>query len=256
MTNAVISAPRRITVTTPTSGRSTDPTSGRPQTSRPQQRFPTLVQLSASGTAASTFEFPYPPGNLQYSNLTPEWVEIDRPGYVPLVGLSKYKLMRIQFEFLIAIPYDGIWYSVEDAISTLRRMATSTDRIYLYGMDILTREGLPLPGTQRRSVGANIFFRIVDFSIQSMRRNTENEIVAAQCSMVLQEDFVLRINAITMPAIQYPAILAPRTAAGPGDGGGGTARCTTSSSVLTGCSNGALINSIDNPEAFTKLFGP
>jgi len=238
MTN-VVSSPRRVTFVTGATS-ATDPSK---PAARPAQRFPTLVQMSVTGNPSATFEFPYPPANLQYSNLTPEWVEIDRPGYVPLVGLSKYKLMRIQFDFLIAIPYDGLWYSVEDALGTLRRMALSTDRIYFYGMDTMTRDGLPIPGTQRAASGGAMFFRIVDFSVQSMRRNTSNEITAAQCSIILQEDFVLNINAIRMPAILYPAIVSPRTSSTKLDDDE-TPRCTVSSQWLTGCLQNYATNSI------------
>jgi hypothetical protein len=55
-----------------------------------------------------------------------------------------------------------------------------------------------------------MFFRITDFTITSMRRNPANQITAAQCSMALQEDFSLAVNAVTMPAIEYPPIMKPR----------------------------------------------
>ena len=84
------------------------------------QVYPTLVQFK-SENEYRTFEFPFPPANLQYTNLTPGWVEIERPGYVPLTGLAKYNLMRIQFEFLLAAPFDGIKYSVEEDLNLLRQ---------------------------------------------------------------------------------------------------------------------------------------
>ena len=171
------------------------------------QVYPTLVQFK-SENEYRTFEFPFPPANLQYTNLTPEWVEINRPGYVPLTGLAKYNLMRIQFEFLLAAPFDGIKYSVEEELNLLRRMANSIEPVYFSGMDSLTNTPITLPGASRTSTG--MFFRITDFTITSMRRNQSNQITAAQCSMALQEDFSLAVNAVTMPAIKYPPIMKPR----------------------------------------------
>jgi hypothetical protein len=171
------------------------------------QVYPTLVQLR-QGNEYNTFEFPFPPANLQYTNLTPEWVEVNRPGYVPLTGLAKYNLMRIQFEFLLAAPFDGIKYSVEEELNLLRNMANSIQPVYFSGMDSLTNTPIALPGASRTSTG--MFFRITDFTITSMRRNPANQITAAQCSMALQEDFSLAVNAVTMPAIEYPPIMKPR----------------------------------------------
>lgn len=172
-----------------------------------EQVYPTLVQLR-QGNEYNIFEFPFPPANLQYANLTPEWVEVNRPGYVPLTGLAKYNLMRIQFEFLIAAPFDGIKYSVEEELNLLRTMANSTQPVYFNGMDSLTNTPIALPGASRTSNG--MFFRITDFTITSMRRNPSNQITAAQCSIALQEDFSLAVNAVTMPAIEYPPIMKPR----------------------------------------------
>jgi hypothetical protein len=195
------------------------------------QVYPTLVQLK-SENEYNTFEFPFPPANLQYTNLTPEWVEVNRPGYVPLTGLAKYNLMRIQFEFLLAAPFDGIKYSVEEELNLLRRMANSIQPVYFSGMDSLTNTPIALPGAARSSNG--MFFRITDFTITSMRRNPANEITAAQCSMALQEDFSLAVNAVTMPAIEYPPIMKPRIKKDkktpPGDG-----RCPVSVQINGSC---------------------
>lgn len=217
------------------------------QTPQTTQRYPSLVQASNDGTLTRTFDFPYPPTNVEYSNLTPEWVEIERPGYVPIVGLSKYKLMRIQFDFLVAVPWDGIWFSVEEELNTLRRMATGTRPVYFNNMGAVTADALPLPGTQRRIAGAGMFFRIVDFNIQSLRRNADNVITAAQCSIVLQEDFTLQIAAITMPAIKYPAIVKPVNGASTG-GGTTQQRCTISS--WSNC-----VPPTTGSDAYTKLYG-
>jgi hypothetical protein len=204
------------------------------------QVFPTLVQ-SKGGGEYNTFEFPFPPTNLQYSNLTPEWTEVNRPGYVPLVGLSKYNLMRIQFEFLIAAPYDGIRYSVEEELLLLRTMANSTEVVYFNGMDSVTSTALDLPGTSRSNSG--MFFRITDFSITSMRRNPANQITAAQCSIALQEDFSIALTAVTMPEISYPPIMKPRVKKDkpPADP---DKRCPVSLQLNNVCDAGLILGSI------------
>lgn len=204
------------------------------------QIYPTFTQKN--GDAYRTFEFPFPPSNVAYQNLTPEWIEINRPGYAPLVGLSKYNLMRVQFEFLIAAPFDGIKYSVEEELILLRNMANSTEPVFFNGMDSIISTPIDIPGTSR-SVGGGMFFRITDFSITSMRRNPKNEITAAQCSVSLQEDFSLDINAVTMPAIEYPLIMKPRVKKDkPADTG--TTRCKSSTQIEYDCNINDILASV------------
>ena len=183
---------------------------GSPITSRPStdsQKYPMLKQTAAG--RIRTFEFKYPPSNVQFDSLAPEWVEVNRPGLVPMVGLSQYRLMRVQFEFLISNPFDGIWYPIDDELLLLRQMASSTDPIFFLYMDKLLSVPVSLPGANRTRAGG-MFFRIVDMNISSLRRNTNNEITAAQCSITMQEDFNIAIKAVEMPAIEYPPILKPR----------------------------------------------
>lgn len=202
-----------------------------PRTAEPPQVYPQFVQAKGPGRY-DTFTFPFPPVAVQHSNLVPEWVEVDRPGYVPIVGLKKYNLMRLQFDFLLAAPWDGIKYPVEDELLLLRRMANRTEPIYFTGMGTFLNTPLSLPGATSR---AGMFFRITDFSINSMRRNPNQEVTAAQCSMALQEDYVLNIRAVTMPAIQYPAILKPRTVAGPSSTPTSSTRCAVSEGLNGFC---------------------
>lgn len=171
------------------------------------QTYPALRQLSRG--RLRLFQFKYPPSSVQFDSLAPEWVEVERPGLVPIVGLRQYKLMRVQFEFLISNPFDGIWYPVDNELILLREMASATDPIFFQSMDKLLSTPINLPGSNR-STASGLFFRIVDLNINSLRRNTKNEITAAQCSITLQEDFNLAIKAVSMPAISYPPILKPR----------------------------------------------
>lgn len=185
--------------------RQAPPPSTAPDTDR--QVYPSLRQFN--GGRISNYVFKYPPTNVQFENLSPEYAEVERPGLVPLIGLRQYKLMRLQFEFLVANPFDGIWYPVDGDLLALREIANNPGPIYFNGMDNFLGTGFVLPGNNRDNA-SGAFFRIVDFSVNSLRRNTDNEITAAQCTMAMQEDYNLAIKAVSMPAITYPAILKPR----------------------------------------------
>jgi hypothetical protein len=189
------------------------------------QSFPSLRQSSQG--AINTFPFFYPPTNIQYDSLAPEWVEVERPGFVPIVGLRQYRLMRIQFDFLVTNSYDGIWYSVDDQLLLLREMANKIDPVFFQGMDKLTLTPINLPGSNRDKANG-MFFRIVELNINSLRRNTKNEITAAQCSITMQEDFILAIKAVSMPKINYPPILKPRVKSSKNDGSTDKPRCNLS----------------------------
>lgn len=196
MVAAFIKSPKARTTPPVNSNRATD-----------VQTYPALRQLSRG--RLRLFQFKYPPTNIQFDSLSPEWVEVERPGLVPIVGLRQYRLMRVQFEFLISNPFDGIWYPIDDELLLLREIASATDPVFFQSMDKLMSTPVDLPGSNRKNA-SGLFFRIVDLSINSLRRNTNNEITAAQCSITLQEDFNLAIKAVSMPAISYPPILKPR----------------------------------------------
>jgi len=184
------------------------------RTANDKQKYPMLKQ-GAMGRIR-TYEFRYPPTNIQFDSLAPEWVEVERPGLVPIVGLRQYRLMRVQFEFLVSRNFDGIWQSVDDELYELRRMAVATDPVFFLYMDKVMTVPVNLPGANRATANG-MFFRIVEFNINSLRRNTDNQITAAQCSMTLQEDFNLAIKAVSMPAIEYPPIVKPRVSKPKGD---------------------------------------
>lgn len=198
----------------------------------PAQVYPQLTQLATAASSQRIFTFPFPPVGVQHSNMTPEWVEVDRPGYVPIVGLKRYNLMRIQFDFLVAAPWDGISYSVENELILLRQMVSSRQPVYFTGMGTFLSTPQSQPGTGQRS---GVFFRITDFTVNSLRRNTEQKITAAQCSMSMQEDYLLNITAIRMPAIQYPPILKPRVSTSPSPSTTLEPRCTSEEARTGNC---------------------
>ena len=208
------------------------------------QIYPTLSTYKANLVDRVAFKFPYPPVNIEYSNMTPSWVEVPRPGLVPLVGLQDYRLMRVQFDFLVAAPYDGIEYQVDEQLETLKEIANSLNPVYFKNMDGVIENPFPLPGTERTSNSA-MFFRVIDFTISALRRNTSNKITAAQCTMVLQEDYAYEFVAVQMPLIEYPPILKPRPpAARPSSTGPSAARCLTSQILNDACRN-SFSNSFD-----------
>lgn len=199
------------------------------------QVYPSLSTFKANLTDRLTFQFPYPPVNIDYSNLSPNWVEVARQGLVPFVGLQDYRLMRVQFEFLVAAPFDGIEYDIDEQLSLLREIANSTNPVYFKEMDGVISNPFPLPGTERTS-NSSMFFRVVDFTISALRRNTSNKITAAQCTMVLQEDYAFQFTAIQMPEIEYPTILKPRPpAVVPPDDDDDDERCLASDVINDQC---------------------
>lgn len=192
------------------------------------QTFPSLRTTSVySNNQSVKFVFPYPPNNVKYGNLSPEWSEVSRPGKVPFVGLSQFKLMRVEFDFLISAPYDGILYSVESELDIIREIAASTNPIFFQGMDRMIVNPFKLPGSQRTE-NSSMFFRCVDFSVESVRRNLSNEITAATCSIALQEDYAYQFVAVQMPTIDYPTIMKPVVPAPPKPPSDGDTRCTVS----------------------------
>lgn len=208
------------------------------------QTFPILRTKSTYSDGESLrFVFPFPPNNIRYGNLSPEWSEVSRPGKVPFVGLSQFKLMRVEFDFLISAPYDGILYSVETELEAIREIAASTNPIYFLNMDRMIVNPFKLPGSQRTE-NSSMFFRCVDFSVESVRRNTSNQITAATCSIALQEDYAYQFVAVQMPEIEYPTIMKPRVPPPPPKDKNEDTRCTITQQQNNLCFGDTIPNTI------------
>lgn len=167
-----------------------------------------VLNLSTIQDQPYEFVFPYAPIDVQYSNMAAEWTEINRPGRTPLIDYSQSKLLEVSFNFLVARPGDGITFSVDDDLVTLRYMASSKRTVSIFGMDGMLTNPFQIPGQPNRT-SSGFFFHITDFTVRSVRRNKDNQITAAECSITLREVNNPDIGVVRFPAITYPPQLPP-----------------------------------------------
>jgi len=169
--------------------------------------------------AIEKFVFPYIPNNIQYQGSGSEWVEIPRSGDFPIVEWSRWQLLKISMEFLIAnnriedqqsgrsVP-DGIFFSVHEQIETLRRMSQRPYPISVLNLDHFFKIGL----RRAQTTGKPLEFVISDFSFSATRRSRssdvtqDSEITAATCRLTLQE---IPIESTSVVKFDLP-ILAPK----------------------------------------------
>ena len=184
--------------------------SGAISTSSSSLKAKMVLNRSDGNTYPEEFYFPYPPIDIQYTNLSAEWTEIARPGRTPLVEYVTNKLLSVSFKFLVAKPFDGLSYSVDTDLSKLRRMASSKRTVSFFGFDGMFTNPFQIPEQETRS-RAGFYFHITDFSISSLRRNSDNEITAAECSITVTEVNNPNITVVQFPVITYPVAVAPPT---------------------------------------------
>jgi len=72
-----------------------------------QQAFIRLLPVQSDDTIYE-FHFPYSPVNITYDGLSNEIAEIDRPGATAIVAYKKHQLMKVSFDFVLAVPFDGV----------------------------------------------------------------------------------------------------------------------------------------------------
>lgn len=143
------------------------------------------------------FEFLFPPQQIQYSNMSPEMSEISRPGRSPLIAFTRFRAKQISFRFLLAIPLDGLFTTVDNYIQALEIMANTARPIYFTNLDRQISNPLNI-GDELR-----IFWTITDLNFNSIRRNERNEIVAAEANITLVENNNPIISASDLPVITY-----------------------------------------------------
>lgn len=141
----------------------------------------------AKGAEAIEFVFPFTPIEITYEGLSPEWVSIDRPLNTPLIDLKGFNLMRVTLRFLIAVPFDGVTVSIDNDIRALRSIANSEDPVAFVNMDRMLTNPFNIARLRSNRSSAGFFFRVADMSVNSTRRNLDNEITAAEVSITLQE---------------------------------------------------------------------
>lgn len=187
---------------------------GRRQTKKPEPLRASMWTVPrANSQAQFKYEFPFTPQQIQYSNLSPEVSEIQRPGRTPLVAFTRYRARQLSLKFLIAVPLDGLFSSVDQSIQDLQRLVNSASPVYFTNLDRQITNSLSTGGAQQ------IFWSITDFSLSSIRRNAENQITAAEGTLTLVENNNPKIKIADLPRITY-TVEAPqnnRPGSGPRD---------------------------------------
>lgn len=198
--------------------------------------------LNKADYTQSNFEFifPFPPIDIQYSGMSGQWVDIARPGRTPIIDYAGAQLLQVSFKFLVARPWDGLDYGVDQDLETLRYIASSQSTVSFFGFDGMMTKPFQIPGQPDRRKGG-FFFNVIEFSVNSMRRNAANEITAAECSITLQEENNPNIVAKAFPPIVYPSVSS-----------GTTPTKSSSSKFSTGISS-LTIDSTTPPQAFKEL---
>jgi hypothetical protein len=160
------------------------------------------------------FVFPYVPNNISYSGLGSQWTEIDRQGNYPLVEWTKWDLMRVEMEFLLAeertesggaIVPDGIFNSVQRRLNTIRRMSQRRAAVSVFNLDDLFRVQMK----RAAETGKAMQFVIADLTVNASRRSLDSvskEITAATVKLTLQE---IPIEAVTIVRMSPPKMTDP-----------------------------------------------
>jgi hypothetical protein len=175
-----------------------------------------LEMIAAFGSLTDQpleFKFAFPPQQISYSEMSPEITQIRRPGRKPLVAFSAYRSRQVSIEFLIAVPFDGMFLDVEGDLDLVRRISQSGRPVtFVYADQFL---GSEFAETVSESAP---FWSITDLSFESMRRNAAGKIVSAQVSMSLVENINPDISIVELPPIEYTDDPKPQNP----DGSGGS----------------------------------
>lgn len=145
-----------------------------------------------------SFTFPFTPQQIQYGNIGPELQEISRPGKMPIVAFSRFRSRQLTIKFLIAVPNDGLFTSVDDDLELLFDIANLARPVFFTNMDKQISNPL---GSNDAS--KNIFWSITDLNFSSIRRNDQNQITAAEANMTLVENTNPSVVVAELPKITY-----------------------------------------------------
>lgn len=146
------------------------------------------------------FQFPFPPEQISYSEMSPEMTAINRLGRKPLVLWARPRAKRISISFMVAVPNDGMFIDVEDSLQTLQEIAESTRPVIFSNTDGF----LGAPGSY--TGGELTFWTIMDLSFDSVRRNAGQRITSARVQMSIIENANPLIEVIQLPEIDYTEI--------------------------------------------------
>jgi hypothetical protein len=154
------------------------------------------------GTTTS-FEFPASPLEISFSNISSAYQEVPRPGRYPILIFEELSLTRVNISFRLFKKYTGGLISVEDEMKKLRSMATAPGYVWFQGIDKMLQEPLQpvlLDGGTSRNTA---WWRITDFSMDVVYRNTFNQATQVDCEIQLTEERNPSIPTLVLPAISY-----------------------------------------------------
>lgn len=157
------------------------------------------IEIPATSTTASepsmTYVFPYVPVEAEASNISMEYVEIDRPGRTKLIGSRGPQLVRISFRFMVADRPSGGVLSVDDELHFLSKMASRNSPVAFAGLGTFFAK---TPGAE-----AYRLWRVVDMSYAIRRRDALGAVTQAEVSMTVSEDHNPDLATILLPRIAY-----------------------------------------------------
>lgn len=162
----------------------------------------TIVMKARPNTAdvEESFALPYNPLQVKYGALSDEIAQIARPGTTPIIAFKNHRLMTIDFTFILAHPGDGLSQSVDPWVQLLRRFGTNSNRaIQLLNFDSMTNTATQL--RNQDNAYESMLFTIVDLSIDTVRRNRNNEVTQAQCTISLVENRNPNIVRVFIPPL-------------------------------------------------------
>jgi hypothetical protein len=185
----------RISSGVPTSATATNNTL---LSAKPDQIVMTSTR-TAPGQQMLRFIFPFSPQSVSYRDLAPELSELQRPGKKPIVAFSKQRARRVDLEFLLAVPFDGMSIDIEDDLQLLEDMVASGRPVWFYNIDSFLASNNYVDG----NYNPKFFWSIIDFSFQSVRRNKAQKITQANVVLSIIENGNPKIVPISLPRIQY-----------------------------------------------------
>lgn len=216
--------------------------------------YPYMSMRNSDNTTNYRFYFPFPPLEVQYTNFGDEITQVPRPGTTPLLVFKSHRLKQVQFEFVVAVPKDGVSIHIEDSLALLQAMASRGDlNLRFHNMDSLFMTKITLRNETNFNQNSNVaVFKIMDMSFTAVQRNLLNKITFAKVSMTIVENHNPTITYVKIPPIGKPvSIDKPKT--GKGKKGGTTVeKISTTMANLTPEQKALRLNQLMQEEAKIK----
>lgn len=165
-----------------------------------------MIAVTSGGNYV--FAFPYAPKQIQYSNVSDDYVTIDRPANYPLIEWKAPKLSQVSFNFLVAHRPSHGTVPVEQQMEFLNKFVALQSPIMFTGMgphlNSIIRSGNT--GTGTSGLGNTRTFRawrVTDFSYSTKDIDQFGNMVQVECQISLSEDRNPDIKVVNLPRIIY-----------------------------------------------------